>query len=99
MSSRGSSGTGPNTNADEFIVRFDASGQVVWSDHVGGSSYDVFNGVVRTHNGFMVVGATYSFGAGNGSDMYICKFNANGNHLFTRTFMEQNAIIAMISSL
>ncbi|MDX2249399.1 MAG: PKD domain-containing protein [Bacteroidia bacterium] len=76
----------PNLDNDGFIVRFDANGQVVWNTAVGGTSYDVFNGVVRASDGgFMVVGTTYSSGAG-GSDMYVCKFNSNGSHLFTKTY-------------
>lgn len=76
----------PNTDNDGYIVRFDANGQMMWNTHVGGSSYDAFNGIVRAPDGgFMVVGTTYSFGAG-GSDMYICKFNSNGTHQFTKTY-------------
>ncbi len=58
----------------------------LWTKTLGGNlgeqGYDVQQ---TTDGGFMVAGATYSFGAGNG-DAWLIKTNSNGDTLWARTY-------------
>ncbi|MFA5032804.1 MAG: T9SS type A sorting domain-containing protein [bacterium] len=57
-----------------------------WTKTYGGTGYDVARSVQQTKDsGFIVVGYTNSFGAGN-YDIYLIKTNSSGDTLWTRTF-------------
>jgi hypothetical protein len=63
-----------------------ASAQTNWARTYGGESNDAGSSVQQTTDGgFIVVGETYSFGAG-GTDVYLIKTNAQGDTLWTRTY-------------
>jgi hypothetical protein len=58
----------------------------VWIRTYGGPSADGFRSAIATSDGgFVAVGYTYSFGAGD-MDLYAVKTDAFGNTLWTRTF-------------
>jgi hypothetical protein len=70
---------------DVLLSRFDASGNHLWTRTLGGGSADDgFSVIEASDGGLVVTGLTYNFGAG-GSDLLLAKFNASGNHLWTRT--------------
>ncbi|MBT7790781.1 MAG: carboxypeptidase regulatory-like domain-containing protein, partial [Calditrichaeota bacterium] len=61
--------TGPYTdeNADNWIIRTDADGEVLWDLTYGEDRGDVTRGVIQTTDGgFAVIGWSYSFGNGEG---------------------------------
>jgi hypothetical protein len=63
---------------DVFLVRADASGEIIWYQTFGGVDEDTGYTVRQTSDkGFILTGETYSFGEGGG-DMYIIKVNQEG---------------------
>lgn len=71
---------------DVYLVKVNESGEIVWERTFGGSSWDFGYSVIEcADGGFLIVGSTESFGAGN-RDVYIIKTNANGDTVWTRTY-------------
>ena len=71
-----SKGTG---SYDGYLVRTDDTGAVVWEKYFGGFDWDKFYDVELTPDGgFMLVGETNSFGAGD-ADAWIVKTDSLGN--------------------
>lgn len=76
----------PNGDFDALLIKYDASGNIVWSRTYGGSRNDAAKSVQPTGDGgFLVAGLTMSFGAGS-SDVWIIRTNQSGDTLWTRTF-------------
>lgn len=69
---------------DVLLIKTDSLGQIEWESTVGGTDWDMAQAVsITPDSGFIVVGQTYSFGAGNGN-IYVLKFNSIGDTLWTR---------------
>jgi len=63
-----------------------AFAQTNWTRTYGGADDDVGNSVQQTADGgYIIVGVTYSFGAGGG-DVYLVKTNSLGDTLWTKTY-------------
>jgi hypothetical protein len=71
---------------DIFLIKTDANGNVQWAKTYGGTSDDLVRFVRQTSDGgYIVVGETYSFGAGY-SDIFLIKTDANGNVQWAKTY-------------
>jgi hypothetical protein len=71
---------------DIFLIKTDANGNVIWAKTYGGASFDWATSVQQTSDGgYIVAGATWSFGAGNG-DIFLIKTDANGNLQWAKTY-------------
>lgn len=71
---------------DFYLVRAEIEGAPRWEKTYGGSDWDkAYSLVEMPDSGFVLVGETYSFGAGN-ADMYIVRTDKNGDTLWTRTY-------------
>jgi hypothetical protein len=94
-------GGGALTNAgysDIFLTKFDSNGNHKWSKRFGGSSDDWGNSVSVDSSGNVYItgnfeSSTIDFGGGaltnaGGYDIYLAKFNSNGNHLWSKKFGE-----------
>jgi hypothetical protein len=73
-------------NADFYLIKTDASGNLLWSKTFGGINFDQAYSVEQTiDGGYIIAGYTQSFGAG-GYDFYLVKTDSNGNLLWSKTF-------------
>lgn len=81
----GSSTGGGLGGTDAMLVKFNEDGSVAWSKAYGGSGNDVFTHILACSDGnYIAYGETNSFGAG-GTDLFLVKFDANGNVIWQRT--------------
>ncbi len=72
--------------SDIFLIKTDASGNVIWAKTYGGTNYDWAYSVQQTSDGgYIVAGYTYSFGAGS-ADLFLIKTDANGNVIWAKTY-------------
>jgi len=71
---------------DFYLVKADASGNKEWEKTFGGSSWDNAYSVRQTTDGgYIIAGATDSYGAGL-YDFYLVKTDASGNKEWEKTF-------------
>ncbi|MBA7530077.1 hypothetical protein ES705_22280 [subsurface metagenome] len=72
---------------DFYLIKTDANGDTLWTRAYGGPGiYDYGYSVQQTtDNGYIIVGYTNSFGAGN-YDVYLVKTDKNGDTLWTKTY-------------
>jgi hypothetical protein len=67
------------------LAKFDPHGNLLWTKTLGGSGWDYGSSVIQTSDGGIVVtGWTSSFGV-EVEDALLAKFDASGNHLWTKT--------------
>ena len=72
--------------ADFYLVKTNASGNMEWEQTIGGSGYDHAHSVQQTTDGgYIIAGETTSYGAGQ-ADFYLVKTNASGNKTWDKTF-------------
>lgn len=65
--------------SDMYLIKTNSNGDTLWTRTFGGTGLDVGYSVKQTtDSGFIILGITNSFGAGN-YDMYLIKTDANGN--------------------
>ena len=85
-------------SGDIFIVKYDASGNVLWAKRAGGESSDVGNGITCDATGNIYVtgyyqSAIFAFGkdtlknAGN-TDVFILKYDASGKEIWAKSIGE-----------
>ncbi len=74
------------TVADVWLIKTDANGDTAWTKTFGGTGYDSGYSVVQTTDGgYIIIGETQSYGAGN-SDVWLIKTGINGDPSWTKTF-------------
>ena len=73
-------------NADAYLAKIDKFGNLLWEKSYGGLLNDYGYSVdVRNDAGYIISGATESFGAGE-QDVYVIKTDSNGNILWSKTY-------------
>lgn len=71
---------------DFYLVKTDINGNPEWEKTYGGGDWDkAFSFVQMPDSGYVMVGETYSFGAGN-KDGYIVRVDKLGDTLWTKTY-------------
>lgn len=71
---------------DVWLVKTDASGNHQWNQTYGGAYTEwAMAGIQTADGGFALAGLTQSYGAG-GSDFWLVKTDASGNHLWNQTY-------------
>lgn len=71
---------------DIWLIKTDSSGDTLWTKTYGGIHTDFGYSVQQTiDGGYIIVGYTNSFGAGN-DDVWIIRTNSSGDTLWTKTF-------------
>ena len=85
-----------NTNSfgagktDIYMIKTNSNGNETWSKTFGGNNNDEGYCVQQTKdNGYIIVGDTYSFGAGK-NDIYFIKTDSSGNEIWSKTFGGSN---------
>jgi hypothetical protein len=75
-----------NGDKDVYLIKTDANGDSLWTKTYGGTSVD-FGLFVQeaTDGGFIIAGATESYGNG-GRDVYLLKTDINGTEQWAQTF-------------
>jgi hypothetical protein len=74
------------SNWDLYLVKTDASGNVLWTQNYGGIDSDYGEDVEQTADGgYIVTGSTKPVGSNN-MDVYLVKTDANGTVLWTQTY-------------
>ncbi|MEK7353793.1 MAG: hypothetical protein AABZ77_04730, partial [Chloroflexota bacterium] len=74
-------------NADVYLVKTDASGNMTWSQTFGGTIGDYGISVQQADDGgYIIAGMTNSFIAGNNEDVYLVKTDASGNLTWQKSF-------------
>jgi TolB-like protein len=73
-------------STDLFLIKTDENGNVIWAKTYGGTRYDWAYSVQQTSDGgYILVGRTESFGAGD-YDAFLIKTDANGNVSWAKTY-------------
>lgn len=76
-------GAGSN---DFYVVKTRFNGSSQWERTFGGTDSDGAWSIQQaTDGGYVIVGYTFSYGAGNG-DVYMVKIDSDGNSMWTRTY-------------
>jgi hypothetical protein len=71
--------------ADVYVVKLDANGNLQWTKTIGGPASEAGFSLIQTSDGgYAIAGKTESFGAGE-TDVYVVKLDANGNLQWTKT--------------
>ncbi len=77
---------GPNPRSQIYLIKTDSVGDTTWMKIFGGIYDDEAKEVRQTNDGgYIVVGYTASYGAGDG-DVYLMKTNSMGDSLWAKTF-------------
>lgn len=78
---------------DAIIVKFNTSGDYIWTKSIAGSAYDNLRSIQKLDDGFIVAGESYSSNAGftnlgpsSTRDAIIAKYDFNGNQTWLRNF-------------
>ena len=90
----------PNYIPDVWLLKIDASGDTLWTARFGGAEYDeAHSGQPTNDGGYVVVGYTRSFGAGE-SDVWLLKIESDtsgvkdNNTIFTISSKLRSSIIS-----
>jgi len=77
--------------ADVYVVKLDANGNLQWTKTIGGPESDGGNSLIQTADGgYAIAGYTKSFGAGD-YDVYFVKLDAKGNLQWTKTIGQEGS--------
>ena len=69
-----------------YLLRTNSFGDILWTKTYGGTSIEAANQIQPTNDGgYIMVGYSFSFGAGN-SDIFVIKTDENGEIIWEKTY-------------
>ncbi|HTB32802.1 MAG TPA: T9SS type A sorting domain-containing protein [Bacteroidia bacterium] len=69
-----------------YVIKLDSNGNKLWTETIGGASYDEGKCIIQTKDGgYAIGGYSGSFGNGGPSDFYVIKLTVNGTIQWTKT--------------
>lgn len=68
-----------------YLIKTNSEGDSIWTKTYGGPNMDSGYSIAQADVGFVLLGFSESFGAGN-NDIYLIKINNDGDTLWTRTY-------------
>lgn len=75
-----------DTAGNVYLMKINLQGDTLWTKSYGGIDYDGAGSINGTRDsGFIISGATHSFGLNN-TDVYLIKINSIGDTLWTKTY-------------
>jgi len=72
-------------NEDAWLIRTNATGEEIWNQTYGTVKYERIYSVLIVDDGYLLVGQTNSFGAGD-YDVWLVKTDISGNKQWDKTF-------------
>lgn len=81
----GYTNTGEHGLRDVLAIKTDANGELLWQKTYGGEGYDLGRSVAVVDGGYVIIGSTESFGAGE-NDVYALMINEEGEEVWSQTF-------------
>ncbi|MDX2135432.1 MAG: hypothetical protein SFV52_11610 [Saprospiraceae bacterium] len=72
-------------STDIYVVKCDPSGNIIWQQTCGGASLETARGVCEVSDGYVVTGATQSFGYGFW-DVFVEKLDLSGGSLWSKSW-------------
>ncbi|MEM2054702.1 MAG: hypothetical protein QW690_03055, partial [Candidatus Anstonellales archaeon] len=77
---------GPNTLTDVWVIKINANGNSEWyRTFDGGYGNDSAYSIIKLNDGYLIVGSSFQ-GSSNHNDVWVIKIDANGDHVWNRTF-------------
>ena len=77
----------PGDNNDMFITKYDSASNLSWNRTWGGAGEDYGYSIVQASDGgFAVTGLTESYGIGGSRDMFIAKYELDGDLSWSKTW-------------
>lgn len=74
-------------NADGYVIKTDASGNVSWSKTYGGANDDEFKSVIQTiDGGYALTGYTKSYNDIDSGDVWVFKLDLNGDSVWSKYY-------------
>src|SRR4051812_30986258 len=67
---------------DYYLLKTDSTGDTLWTKTYGGAINDATRSFQQTDDGYIIAGATNSFGSGS-YDVYLVKTDFNGNLMWS----------------
>ncbi|NVJ88412.1 MAG: beta-lactamase family protein [Flavobacteriaceae bacterium] len=74
-----------NGTTQILLTKNDKKGNEIWFKKYGGNGYDKANSILKTDNGYLIIGSTSSYGNGN-YDVLVFEVNTNGKKLWQNTY-------------
>lgn len=82
-------------NSDFFLMKTNATGDVMWAKTYGGTGADQATSVINTKdNGYFVFGLTTSFGVLSNTNFYGVKTDGSGNVVFSKVISSPSGPVA-----